>query len=253
MATPKKVAFIPARSGSVRIKDKNIQLLGRHPMIAYSIQAARDSGIFDAVICATDDEEYGQIATHYGAEVPFLRPPKISGSKSPDLEWVKWMLTQLSESGRVFDVFSILRPTSPFRTGQTIRRAWEIFEANPKADSVRAVKKCGTHPGKMWVIQGGRMLPLIPFCNGTTPWHSSQYAALPDIYEQNASLEIAWTSLPVKKDTIAGEVILPFINEGYEGFDVNLPEDFLMAESLVSNAAAELPVIHAEPMKIKMN
>ena len=91
----KKVAFVPARSGSKRVPNKNIRPLQGHPMISYTIRAALDSGVFDAVICATDSEEYRDIALHYGAEVPFLRPAEISGDKSPDIDWVVWMLRAL--------------------------------------------------------------------------------------------------------------------------------------------------------------
>ena len=69
----KSIAFIPARSGSKRVPNKNIKVLCGHPMLAYSISAAIDSGIFDAVVCATDSPLYADIARHYGAEVPFLR------------------------------------------------------------------------------------------------------------------------------------------------------------------------------------
>jgi N-acylneuraminate cytidylyltransferase len=158
-------------------------------MLAYSIRAAIDSGVFDAVICATDSDRYADVARYYGAEVPFLRPVEISGDKSPDIEWVVWMLNALKKSGQEFDVFSILRPTSPFRLPDTIRRAWSLFIGNPGADSLRAVEKCKQHPGKMWVIRGNRMLPLLPYANDTTPWHSCQYAALPEIFAQDASLE----------------------------------------------------------------
>ena len=68
---PKSVAFIPARSGSKRVPNKNIKLLDGHPIISYTVRAAIDSGIFDAVICATDSEQYADIARHYGAEVAF--------------------------------------------------------------------------------------------------------------------------------------------------------------------------------------
>ena len=80
--------------------------------MAYSIRAAIDSGVFDAVICATDSEDYANIARHYGAEVPFLRPEAISGDKSPDIEWVKLMLNTLGKGDRVFDAFSMY-PASP--------------------------------------------------------------------------------------------------------------------------------------------
>ena len=239
----KKVAFIPARSGSKRVPEKNIRVLNGHPLLAYSIRGALESGIFDSVICATDSEYYAQIARYYGAEVPFLRDASISGDESPDIEWVAWLLSELNKAGRSYDVFSILRPTSPFRLPETIQRAWKIFHENPDADSLRAVTKCAQHPGKMWVIKGNWMHPILPFCNGDTPWHSSQYAALPEVFIQDASLEIAWTKMPLKHGSIAGDAILPFVTQGLEGFDINAPEDWLLAEALLAQGKCKLPII----------
>lgn len=247
---PRAVAFIPARSGSKRVPNKNIQSLGGHPLLAYTIRAAIDSGVFDAVICATDSEDYAEVARHYGAEVPFLRSPEISGDKSPDIEWLVWMLRNLKEVGREFEIFSILRPTSPFRLPETIRRAWAMFIEDSGADSLRAVEKCKQHPGKMWVIRGKRMLPLMPFSKGSTPWHSSQYAALPEIYAQDASLEIAWSRVALEQGSIAGEAIIPFVSQGLEGFDINEPEDWWLAERLLAKQEATLPVIHIFPYNI---
>ena len=219
-------------------------------MLAYTVRAAIDSKIFDAVICATDSPLYGEVAAHYGAEVPFLRSPEISGDKSPDIEWVVWMLKQLQVQGRDFQVFSILRPTSPFRLTETIQRAWNAFIEDPKADSLRAIEKCKQHPGKMWIVQGKRMLPLMPFSNGTTPWHSSQYAALPKIYSQDASLEISWSRIALEHNTIAGEAIIPFFSQGLEGFDINEPEDWLLAEHYLVSGQASLPAIDHIPFEI---
>jgi N-acylneuraminate cytidylyltransferase len=247
---PRAVAFIPARAGSKRIRNKNIRPLGGHPMLAYSIRAAIDCGVFDAIICATDSEQYAEVARHYGAEVPFLRSAEISGDKSPDIEWVVWMLKTLKESGRDFEIFSILRPTNPFRQPETIRRAWSLFIEDPSADSLRAVGKCKQHPGKMWVVRGKRMLPLLPFSNGTTPWHSSQYAALPEIHVQDASLEIAWSRVPLEQDSIVGEVIIPFISQGLEGFDINDSDDWWMAERLLATQEATLPAISLPPYSL---
>ena len=247
---PSSVALIPARSGSKRVPNKNIRPLGGHPLLAYTIRAAIDSGVFDSVICATDCERYATVARHYGAEVPFLRSAEISGDKSPDIEWVQWMLSKLREAGKFYEVFSILRPTSPFRQPETICRAWDVFINDPAADSLRAVEKCKQHPGKMWVVRGQRMLPVMPFTNGTTPWHSSQYAALPEIYAQDASLEIAWSRIAMEQNTIAGEAIIPFISQGLEGFDINEPEDWLLAEHYLANGQACLPAISHTPFQI---
>lgn len=243
----KKVAFIPARSGSKRVPDKNIKILNDHPLIAYTIRTAIDSEVFDDVIVATDSKQYAAISEYYGAEVPFLRSNEISGSKSPDIDWVAWMLTTLKSSGREYDIFSILRPTSPFRTSETIQRAWNVFESNKDADSLRAIEKCKQHPAKMWAVNGKRMLPILPFSNGSIPWHSSQYSALPEIYVQNASLEIAWTRIPLEQNSIAGEKIIPFISEGLEGFDINDPTDWMLAQNLLSSGQTSLPVFTQKP------
>lgn len=239
----KVVALIPARSGSKRVVGKNIRPLAGHPVIAYTIAAALDSGVFDDVIVSTDSEEYAAIARQYGASVPFLRPADFAGDLSPDIEWVEYTLTRLRDEGRTFDCFSILRPTSPFRLPETIRRAWTQFRAAEGVDSIRAVEPCKQHPGKMWVLRGERMVPLLPLTPREQPWHSSQYQALPQVYVQNASLEIAHTRVVFDGRTIAGDVLMPFLTEGYEGFDVNHPDDWRLAEELVESGQAVLPQI----------
>jgi N-acylneuraminate cytidylyltransferase len=241
------VALIPARSGSKRIPDKNIRRLAGHPIIAYTISAALQSEIFSLVIVSTDSELYADIARYYGAEVPFLRPVEFAGELSPDIEWVEDTLRRLRDAGRVYDCFSTLRPTSPFRQADTIRRAWQDFLAEKGIDSLRAVERCKQHPGKMWVVRGKRMMPLLPLGPAEQPWHSSQYQSLPEVYVQNASLEIAWTRIVFEDRSIAGNVLMPFFSQGHEGFDLNEPYDWRLAEELVSNGQASLPLVSREP------
>jgi transketolase len=234
------ICLIPARSGSVRIPDKNIKKLGEHPLLAYTITSALRSQIFSSVIVSTDSAEYAEIARYYGAEVPFLRPKDLAGEKSPDFEWVKFTLEKLREMGRKFEFFSILRPTSPFRKPETIQRAWETFQEAKGADSIRAVEKCKQHPGKMWRIEGDRMKPLLTSPAKGTPWHSCQYASLPEIFVQNASLEIARAKVVFDGGTISGSEVTPFFTRGNEGFDINRPEDWWLAEHLLSTGQEKL-------------
>lgn len=245
-SAPSVVALIPARGGSKRVPGKNIRPIGGHPLIAYTIAAARASGIFADVIVSTDDEPTAAIARHYGAEVPFLRPVELAGDRSPDIEWVAYTLDRLREAGRSYDCFSILRPTSPFRQAATIRRCWEQFLASPGLDSIRAVEKVKQHPGKMWVIHGERMAPLLLNPPGT-PWHSQQYQALPEVYVQNASLEIAWCRVALEGGSIAGNVIAPFLTRDSEGVDVNDWIDWLIAEELLRGGQAALPTVSVAP------
>jgi len=237
------VALIPARSGSKRVPDKNIRPLAGHPVIAYTLAAALDSGIFKDVIVSTDSQHYAEIVKHYGAQVPFLRPAELAGDQSPDIEWLQYTLTRLQEAGRSYDCFSILRPTSPFRLSATIQRAWHQFSGQIGVDSLRAVEKCTQHPGKMWVVRGNRMMPLLPLGPAEQPWHSSQYPSLPEIYVQNASLEIAWSQVVLKDRTIAGNVVMPFFTADYEGFDVNNEYDWQLAEHMVQKGEATLPIV----------
>jgi CMP-N,N'-diacetyllegionaminic acid synthase len=241
------VAFIPARVGSKRVPGKNVRVLGGHPMIAYTIGPALDSKVFDAVIVSTDSEEIAAIARHYGAEVPFLRPAALASDTSPDIEWLEYTIGELSAKGRDWDCFSLLRPTSPFRTADTIRRAWTTFTSQERVDSLRAVELCTQHPGKMWIVRGQRMSPLLPFGNGEQPWHSTPYQALPRVYAQNASLEIAWTRVVRERRTIAGDVLVPFLTEGYEGFDINDAFDWMVAELLLADGKVTLPTVNKEP------
>lgn len=248
--TPSIIALIPARSGSKRVPDKNIRPLAGHPVIAYSIAAALQSEIFGAVVVSTDSERYADIARYYGAEVPFLRPAEFAGDLSPDIEFVEYTLKRLQSEGRSFDCFSILRPTSPFRQAETIRRAWHEFLLEEGADSLRAVEKCKQHPGKMWVVRGKRMMPLLPLSPPEQPWHSSQYQSLPAVYVQNASLEIAWSRVVFDGRTIAGNILMPFFTQGYEGFDVNQSYDWRLAEELIRNGEAELPPVSRLPFAL---
>jgi CMP-N-acetylneuraminic acid synthetase len=248
---PTIVALIPARAGSKRVPDKNIRSLAGHPVIAYTIAAALGSEIFSDVIVSTDLEQYAEIARYYGAEVPFLRPSEMAGDVSPDIEWLAYTLKKLAEDGRNYDCFSILRPTSPFRLPQTIQRAWQTFLTEEGVDSLRAVEKCRQHPGKMWIVRQRRMVPLLPLSPPELPWHSSQYQSLPEVYVQNASLEIAWTKVVFEDNTIAGTVLMPFVTEKYEGFDVNSAYDWDMAKHLVTSGKAQLPAIPQDPYPLK--
>lgn len=241
------IALIPARSGSKRLRDKNIRRLEEHPLIAYTISAALESGVFDTVLVSTDSAKYSAIAQYYGAETPFLRPPEFAGETSPDIEWIDNTLRQLAEDGRHYEYFSILRPTSPFRRPETINKAWKAFTAQKGVDSLRAVELASQHPGKMWVVRNERMFPLLPLNPEKPPWHSRQYQDLPKVYVQNASLEIAHTSVVLKQGTIAGDVVMPFITPGYEGVDVNTERDWWYLEHLIEQGDAYLPAVKQSP------
>ena len=234
---PSAVALVPARAGSERVPGKNIRELAGHPLLAYSIAAARESGIFETIVVSTDSEEIAAIARRYGADVPELRPAELATATSSDVDWVA-----LAMAGRDEEIFAILRPTSPFRSAATIRRAFDrLVELGEQADSIRAVELVRQHPFKMWVLDGELMRPFVEQPSKGVPYHSMQYQALPQIHAQNSSLELAWSRVLEGEPSIAGARVAPFLTEGVEGFSIDYPEDFERAEALLASGEAVLP------------
>lgn len=243
------IALIPARGGSKRVPGKNTKLLHGKPLLVYSIEAAIASGLFRTILVSTDDPEAKRIAWQAGVGV-HDRKPEHATDESPDIQWVRDVM-----EGREEEIFAILRPTSPLRTGSTIRRCYARFMASG-ADSIRAIEKAKQHPGKMWrVVTGFRMVPVLPGSNlyqdgryaqahATTtdvrrplrwvPWHSSPTQSLEPIYQQNASLEMCWTDAMRSFGAIHGMTVCPFWTDATEGMDINTPEDWARVEAMIA-------------------
>ena len=245
MSPPNAIALVPARAGSERVPGKNIRPLGGHPLLAYAIETALQSGVFERIVVSTDSDEIAEVARWYGAEVPFLRPPEYATATSPDIEWLSFTLGQIPER---YDMFAIVRATNPFRGPDAIRRGLEQFVATPDADSLRAVELVKQHPGKMWSLEGGErtMRPLLDQSHLELAWHEGQYKALPEVYVQNSALEIAWTHV-VASGTKEGRVVVPFFTVGHEGLNIDDEEDWERAEHLLTTGAAALPEISRAP------
>jgi CMP-N,N'-diacetyllegionaminic acid synthase len=235
---PSAVALIPARSGSERVREKNIRPLAGHPLLAYAIATARQAGVFDRVVCSTDSGKIAEVAQRYGADVPFLRPADLATSTSPDIGWITHALEHLDDH---YDLFAIVRATNPFRGPDVLRRGFEQLLVTPEADSIRAVELVKQHPGKMWVLEGRTMRPLLDQSHLDVAWHAGQYPALPPIYVQNSALEIAWTRVVSQTGTREGKVVAPYLTEGHEGFNIDDEEDWERARRLLDSGDVSLP------------
>lgn len=141
------IAIIPARSGSKGLPDKNIKLLHNKPLLAYSIEAAEKTGLFDCIHVSTDSERYARIAREYGADVPFLRNEELSGDTAGSWDVVRWVLGQYAARGQRFDMVTLLQPTSPLREAEDIRQAYRTFQEK-SADAVVAV--CEMDHSPLW-------------------------------------------------------------------------------------------------------
>jgi CMP-N-acetylneuraminic acid synthetase len=237
----RKIAFIPARKGSSRIQDKNIQTIGGRPLIAYAVVAALDSGCFDRVVCSSDDRDYLDIAEAYGAET-IIRQFKYSEDLDGDLGWVKQALDDAEKHHGKFDIFAIVRPTAPFRTSDTIIRAMSWFMKKQPCDSIRAMERVKQHPFKMWQqlsslvsVNSERVVATLGFKES----HNLPYQALPTFYIQNASMEVAWVETIRVHNSISGQTVKPFFTNDLEGFDINTELDLTIARLLHKKGGAK--------------
>lgn len=226
------LAFIPARSGSKRIPNKNIQLLNGKPLIAYTIEAAKRAKYINRILVSTDSEEIASVAKQYGAEIPFLRPKEISRSNSTEMQFFEHALNWFSENENYEpELIVLLYPTSPFRKAKSIDKAVEEILKHPEADSLRSIRLCSEHPYKMWVIQDGY---LKPFVEGKDPnVHTFSYQFLPTVYIQNACIYITKPSTIRNKKSPTGDIIIPFIMDEIESTDINNPINFRLAEIII--------------------
>ena len=123
----RNIAIIPARSSSKGLKDKNIKDLYGKPLLAYSVEAANKSNIFDCIHVSTDSSEYAEIAIKYGADVPFLRDEVFATDTASTWDAVNNVLNKYLKIGKEFDVVTVLQPTSPLRTSGDICSAYQLF------------------------------------------------------------------------------------------------------------------------------
>lgn len=223
--------LVPARVGSKRCPGKNTRMLSGKPLIEWTIEPAKAANVA-RVIISSDDKTIWPIARYHEVDL-HIRKPEHATDDAVDFSWVN-DLRQMIDT----PYFAILRPTSPFRTASTIRRAFAQLVGS-KAHSVRAVHRLThPHPCKMWRMEAGTkfMQPVIRGVHPDgTPFHSSPTQSLPPVYVQNASLEMAQTWVIEGTKTISGYHIAPFLTEELEGFDINTEGDFAQAEFIVSD------------------
>lgn len=224
------LAVIPARSGSKSVKDKNIRKVNGKPMLAYSIEHAKESRYINRIIVSTDSEQYADIAREYGAEVPFLRPAEYATDTALDYDVFLHCLSYLQrQEDYEADIVVQLRPTYPIRDVNDIDCMIEMLLQNQTADSVRSIAPAKEIPYKMWrKAEDGKITPLmeeIPEC------YNMPRQELPKVYYQNACIDVFRGSVVLEQHSMSGKNIL-----GYEmshNYDIDTEEEFRKAEEYI--------------------
>lgn len=224
------LAIIPARSGSKGLKDKNIKLLAGKPLIAYSIEAAKISGLFSDIMVSTDSENYADIAKKIGADVPFLRSPEASSDTAGSWDVVVEVLSRYKAVGKEFDTVCLLQPTSPLRTASDIINGYkELIDKN--ADAITAV--CEMDHSPLWSMTLDENLSLHTFRKRSIDFPRQM---LKTYYRINGALYIRCVEYKERK-TITDKCIeilnkeeFAYIMDKSRSIDIDTLEDFDYAE-----------------------
>lgn len=220
----KIVAIIPARSGSKRVRDKNIRLLAGKPLLAYSIEQAQASRLIERVIVSTDSPQYAEIARAYGAEVPFLRPAEIAQDGSTDLQVFEHALGWMQEQEKQTPELCVhLRPTYPLRRASDIDAMIELAKAHPECDAVRSIAPAPFTPFKMWFRDGEGLLTPVVTCDVPEAYNMPEQQ-LPRAFAQNACIDVVRARVILEKHSMTGTRILGYVMD--HNIDIDTEADF---------------------------
>lgn len=223
----KNIAIIPARSGSKGLKDKNIRLLNGKPMLAYSIEAAIKSRVFDSVYVSTDSEIYADIGRKYGAEIPFLRSEQLSTDTAKSWDVVLDALFRYENLGKRFDMVTLLQPTSPLRDAEEIRNAYEEYQVK-KAKAVVSV--CEMEHSPLWSNTLPESLSMDQFVKLQD---NQARQSLQTYYRINGAIYMVDVMFLKQDKNIYRQGCFAYIMDGKKSIDIDAQMDFDMAEMLM--------------------
>ncbi len=221
----KKVAIIPARGGSKRLARKNTRLLLKKPLLAYPVEAAARSGIFDRVIVSTEDREIADAARLAGAEV-FKRSNELATDTTRVVQVCRDVLERLRTEGVAPDAFCCIYATAFFVSADDLEKSFRMLIERPPADYVMGVSDYNVQPFQALKKTGAFLESFWP------EYVSRQSQENPELTASNGSLYWARVSAFEKSGTFYGQNLKGYFIPKERAIDINTPEDFRLAEIL---------------------
>jgi CMP-N,N'-diacetyllegionaminic acid synthase len=228
----KVLALIPARSGSKGVPNKNVRLLGEHPLIEWSIKGCKKSKLIDRIIVSTDSQEYADLSIQFGAEVPFLRPTEISGDSSTDFDFIIHALDWLADNGDEPDYIVHIRPTTPFRVPELIDNAIRLFQNSSNATALRSIHEMSESAYKTFEIAPEGQLKRVGEDTTALDIANNARQQFPSTYQANGYVDVLSTKFIRENGLIHGDSVLPFITPVI--VEVDTDDDFAHLEYQLS-------------------
>jgi CMP-N-acetylneuraminic acid synthetase len=223
------LGLITARGGSKGLPGKNLRLLGGKPLVAWSIEAARDSGVLGRVVMSTDDSGIAEAARRAGAEVPFMRPAALAGDRSPHIDVVLHAVDALEAEGDSFSHVLLLQPTSPFRNAEDIRRAVASAREHP-GRAIVGVSEAPVHPQHLHTVNAeGVLVPILPPREGYV-----RRQDLEPVWAVNGALYLNPVAQLRRTRSFVPDGSLPAVIPASRSVDIDSEDDLQHAERLLS-------------------
>lgn len=223
------LAVIPARGGSKGVPGKNMKELAGKPLIAYTIEAAIASNIFEKVIVSTDSTQIAEISVKYGAEVPFIRPDDISGDLTASDDVILHALFYYQQQGIQYDEICKLQPTSPLRSSRHVQEAYQLF-SKKNADFLVSVCECEHSP--LWSGIIGDDLSLDHFISEEAKRACRQN--LPTYYRLNGAIYMGKTNQFCENKSFLGKNSVAYIMNQEDSVDIDNMLDFMLVETIIN-------------------
>jgi len=222
----KPLCIIPARGNSKRLPRKNVKLLNGKPLLAYAIEAALKSKVFDLVCVSSEDEAILRIARNYGAQYLHHRPQELSQDKVQIRSVCASLLEHFSAEGRSYGAFGLLLPTNPLRTAADIQGAYKIFKSE-KADVVMSVVQFSHPPQRAVCIRNGQLKPFL----GLKFMKPAQ--ELEPLYRHDGSVILAKADKFLKTRQFYAGRVVPYVVDPDRSVDIDTAFDFKWAQFLI--------------------
>ena len=226
----RNIAVIPARSGSKGLKDKNIRELSGKPLIAYSIEAAVQSALFDTVHVSTESEVYAQIARKYGADVPFMRSQELSADDISTWDVMRFVIREYEKAGKHFDTLTVLQPTSPLRTKEDIIGAYKFFQ-DKEANMISSV--CEMEHSPLWSNTLPEDFSMKDFEDEKVAYSPRQ--ELPTYYRENGAVYIVKIDYLMNSTALYKDRCFAYIMEEGHSVDIDEEMDFIIAQAILGS------------------
>lgn len=227
----KILAVIPARGGSKGIPGKNIKKLGDRPLIAYSIEAVKQSRLISKAILSSDSEDIITIAQKHGLKAPFKRPDALAQDNSKSIEVIIHALKYFKDNGQRFDAVCIIQPTTPFRDQGLFDRAIRKFiEAD--YDSLVSVRKVPQEYNPHWCFEEEE--GLLKISTGEEEIISRRQD-LPIAYHRDGAFYITKTDVILDQNSLYGKRIGYVENSNADYVNLDTMEDWYLAENILNS------------------